>query len=97
MKLPAKVRIFLWRLAHDSLPTIKRKHVDLDTLCPVCRRLDEDGGHIFLKCKFVKQVWRSMNLEEIRLGLLSLSLADAVVEAICKLSSEKQVLVGVVL
>lgn len=98
MKLPAKVRIFLWRLAHDSLPTrmnIKRKHVDLDTLCPVCRRLDEDGGHTFLKCKFIKQVWRGMDLEETRLGLLSLSSADAVVEAICKLSFEKQVLVDI--
>lgn len=64
INLPAKVRIFLWRLAHDSLPTrmnIKRKHVQLETLCPVCSRFDEDGGHIFLKCKFVKQVWRGMD------------------------------------
>lgn len=41
LQLPAKVRIFMWRLAHDSLPTlmnIKRKHVELDTLCPVCAR-----------------------------------------------------------
>ncbi|KAF8762953.1 hypothetical protein HU200_008799 [Digitaria exilis] len=26
---------------------------DVDTRCPVCRRLDEDGGHCFLKCKIV--------------------------------------------
>ena len=26
----------------------------LDTLCPACRRLDEDGGHCFLKCKLVR-------------------------------------------
>lgn len=100
INLPAKVRIFLWRLAHDSLPTrmnIKRKHVQLETLCPVCSRFDEDGGHIFLKCKFVKQVWRGMDLEVVRLNLLTLPSAKAVVEAICQLNSEVQVKVGVLL
>jgi hypothetical protein len=46
MEIPGKVKNFLWRLAHNSLPTrmnIKRKGVELDTLCPVCNRLDEDG------------------------------------------------------
>ncbi|KAE8797725.1 NAC domain-containing protein 78 [Hordeum vulgare] len=67
LNLPGNVRMFLWRLAHNSLPTrvnIRRKHAELDTLCPMCSRLDEDGGHLFLKCKLVKAVWREQNLEE---------------------------------
>jgi hypothetical protein len=35
-----------------------------DTLCPMCHRLDEDVGHLFFKCKEVKECWRGLNLEE---------------------------------
>jgi hypothetical protein len=38
---------------------IERKHIELDTSCPVC-----------LRCKAVKKVWRELNLEEIRVALL---------------------------
>ena len=56
-KLPCqpKVRHFLWRLARNSLAlkmNIQRRGVKLDTRCPVCHRLDEDGGHCFLKKKY---------------------------------------------
>ncbi|XBI67156.1 hypothetical protein VPH35_046564 [Triticum aestivum] len=60
-------------------------------------RLDEDGGHIFLRCKFVKQVWRQMNLEEIRLQLMEKPNAVVVVEAVCSLSAEVQCQVAVLL
>jgi hypothetical protein len=60
--------MFMWRLAHNSHPvraSIARKGIKLDTLCPMCACLDEDSGHLFLKCKSVKQVWRGLNLEEV--------------------------------
>jgi hypothetical protein len=41
-----------------------------DTRCPMCSRLDEDCGHLFLKCKYVKECWRSLNLEDYRQLLL---------------------------
>jgi hypothetical protein len=72
LELPTKVKFFLWRFAHNSLPTrmnIQRKGVELDTRCPVCNRVDEYGGHIFLQCKFVKQVWRHLDLENAMLQL----------------------------
>jgi hypothetical protein len=56
-----KVRQFVWRLAHNSLPlkrNIQRRGMECDTLCVCCRRLDEDGAHLFLKCKQVKNIWR---------------------------------------
>jgi hypothetical protein len=30
--------------------------MDLDTLCPMCKRLDEDGGHLFLRSKPVSRL-----------------------------------------
>jgi hypothetical protein len=53
VQCPPKVHHFLWRLAHNSHPlymNIARRSVDLDTRCPVCHRLFEDGRHLFLTC-----------------------------------------------
>lgn len=93
LSMPGKVGIFLWRFAHNSLPlrmNIKRKGVELDTRCPVCNRLDEDGGHLFLKCKFVKHVWRALDLEETRIALLELTSPMAVLEHLCTLDNAKR-------
>lgn len=72
-----KIEMFIWRLAYNSLP-IKRnvvwRGIKLDTICPVCKSLDEDCGHLFFKCKYVKLgaqwtwkrsdlYWRPANLE----------------------------------
>jgi len=83
LKCLPKVRQFLWRLAHNSLPwrmNIKRRGIkDIDTRCPMCGRLDEDGGHLFLKCKMVKQCWVALNLEQVWLKLiLAVSAKDMV-------------------
>ena len=66
-KCPPKLKHFLWRLAHNSLP--HKLSID-HRLCPVCSRQDEDGAHIFLKCKFFKPLWRELQLEQTRVGLL---------------------------
>ena len=59
LKCPPKVRHFFWRFTHNSLPlrkNISRRGMEIDTRCPVCWRLDEDGEeHCFLKCKYVKE------------------------------------------
>ena len=58
LKATSKIKMFVWRLAHNSLANrmkIKKLGVDLDTRCPVCHRLNEDGGHTFLKCKKAKE------------------------------------------
>ena len=100
LELPGKVKIFLWRLAHNSLPTrmnIKRKGIELDTRCPVCNRLDEDGGHIFLKCKFVKHVWQALDLEQTRMDLLACANAREVVSSVCLLPPKQRSLTAVML
>jgi hypothetical protein len=51
LKVPNKVKIFMWRFAHNSLPTrrnLVRQGIDgIDTKCPICKRFDEDNGHLF--------------------------------------------------
>lgn len=46
-----------------------RRGIKLDTVCPVCKRLDEDCCHLFFKCKYAKQCWHLMNMEDLRIIL----------------------------
>lgn len=86
-----KIKHFVWRLAHNSLPVqmnIRRRGMDIDTRCPVCWRLDEDGGHYFLKCKYVVQCWREAMLEDIHSMLLQKHSAYEMVISVLSLSEE---------
>lgn len=68
-----KSNIFLWRLTHNTLAlkrNLQRRGMKIDAKCGICGRFGEDGGHIFLKCKEVKRIWRELNLEEVRVDLL---------------------------
>ena len=73
LPLPNKVLHFLWRIATYSLPLRTKLHgkgIPIDTRCPLCHRMDEDGGHLFFKCKKVKNLWRESQPEHIRLKLV---------------------------
>uniref|UniRef100_A0ACD6A1I4 Uncharacterized protein n=1 Tax=Avena sativa TaxID=4498 RepID=A0ACD6A1I4_AVESA len=65
LECPPKINQFIWRFAHNSLRlrmNTKRRGMVCDTKCVCCQRLDEDGAHLFLKCKEVKYVWRELKL-----------------------------------
>jgi hypothetical protein len=74
--------MFLWRFTHNSFPIqtkLVRNGVKLvDTRCPVCLGFDEDCGHLFFKCKLVKELWRLLDLEELRQNLAGM---DSALEA----------------
>ena len=92
LQVPNKVEMFIWRLAHNSLPVrrnIARLGVQLDTICPVCERLDEDYGHIFFKCKYVKKCWRSMNIEYVRVELMNCQSGMETINKIWELEKSK--------
>jgi hypothetical protein len=49
--------VLLWRFAQNSHPlfmNIAWRGIELDTRCAVCHKYFEDGGHLFLSCKFAK-------------------------------------------
>jgi ribonuclease HI len=68
----------------------RRRGMDVDTRCPLCFRFDEDGGHIFLKCKLVKQLWRQLQLEDVREELKKCRDQISVLETVFSLQEEKK-------
>jgi hypothetical protein len=71
---------------------IARRGVDLDTRCAVCHRFFEDGGHLFLNCKFVKYMWQGLLLEDVRLKLLPCQSAIEILEEILNLPEKEKLL-----
>ena len=55
-----KIKVFLWQLCHNSLPsrgTLFRRGLQLDPTCPACLNDIEDTDHIFLHCPMARQIW----------------------------------------
>lgn len=60
----------------------------LDTRCPICQRFDEDGAHLFLKCKLMENVCCHLGLTRERYILLAQPSARDVIEAVMKMKVE---------
>jgi len=59
MGCPGKIRHFLWRFARDSLAlrkNLQRRGMDIDTRCVMCNAQDENGAHLFFKCKLAERI-----------------------------------------
>jgi hypothetical protein len=58
---------------HNSLAVrtnLRRRGVQLDDYrCLFCSRAEEDGAHLFAKCKVLKEVWRKAGMGAIRFKL----------------------------
>ncbi|KAE8804808.1 hypothetical protein D1007_19226 [Hordeum vulgare] len=60
IKVPAKLRIFAWRLARASLPRGQeraRRHMTEDALCPICQLAYDSWRHALLDCDMARSVW----------------------------------------
>lgn len=91
---------FLWRLTHNSHPlscNLARRGMHIDTCCPICGRLGEDGSHLFFKCKLSKHIWRLLNLEAERAHLATIPDAYGAVECIMKQREPKRELTVITL
>jgi hypothetical protein len=89
------VKQFLWRLPLKA--NLGRRGIKCDTLCVCCKRLDEDGGHLFLKCKETKEIWARMGLGDLCDRMASYKHAGAVVQEILNLNDEKKILLSCLL
>ena len=59
LKVPSKVRIFLWRLARHSIPTtdvLQRWNIATQSACPLCGCQDS-WRHALLSCTMYRCVW----------------------------------------
>jgi hypothetical protein len=59
-KAPMRCRFFMWLVVHKRCLTadnLARRGWPHNTFCPLCTIANENGIHLFLHCRFSKQVW----------------------------------------
>ena len=59
IKVPSKIRIFLWRLAHHSLPTtdiLNERNMSTRDACPLCG-CEDSWRHALVACTMSRCVW----------------------------------------
>jgi hypothetical protein len=59
IQAPGKMKVVLWRLVHDCLPTghqLQRRLIPTDDICMLCGH-SERVEHLFLFCPFAHAVW----------------------------------------
>jgi hypothetical protein len=55
----------------------------------MCGRFDEDGAHLFFKCKDVRQVWTHLQLDQTRVNLAQVLSARELVEAVLNIAPRR--------
>ncbi|CAM8943968.1 unnamed protein product [Rhodiola kirilowii] len=64
-KIQGKVKIFLWRLFHDFLPTaanLLKKGCEVDPHCRICGYRIETSLHLFIECWWARAYWDRLNI-----------------------------------
>jgi hypothetical protein len=56
----------------------------------MCGHFEEDGAHLFFKCKHVRHIWAELQLEDVRQDLAGKLSAREALEAILKLTPGRQ-------
>lgn len=60
LRVPPKVRMFLWRACHEILPTrvvLMRRHVGTNPYCQFCSTEVETVTHVLFVCPFFSSIW----------------------------------------
>jgi hypothetical protein len=68
LKVPNKVKIFIWRALHGIIPLkaiLANRHVGTDGGCPICNNAALDMLHMIFKCPMAKDLWESLNLTQV--------------------------------
>jgi ribonuclease HI len=64
VQIPSKIRHFLWRACHSSLPTrsnLHHRHVLDDPRCSSCTDQIESTIHALWQCKSIAPIWHSIS------------------------------------
>jgi len=60
LDVPPKVRVFWWRVLHNSLPSkfeLKRRHVAKESFCEYCGDPEETLYHVAIQCPLARRFW----------------------------------------
>ncbi|KAL2943019.1 hypothetical protein RDABS01_031367 [Bienertia sinuspersici] len=69
LRIPPKVKTFVWRLCNNAIPTAKGLHTrieGIDPWCGRCRVEEEDEFHAIWSCRFAKIMWDLVDVEELK-------------------------------
>ncbi|CAM8948389.1 unnamed protein product [Rhodiola kirilowii] len=79
LKMQGKVKIFIWRLFHDFLPSslnLARRGCDTDLGCKVCGFKVESTLHVMLDCWWAQSFWKLMRINSNFLDIKFTSTGD---------------------
>lgn len=60
LNVPPKIRVFWWRVLHNSLPSkneLHRRHVAQESYCEMCGDPNESLYHVFFECLVARRFW----------------------------------------
>nr|KYP72208.1 Putative ribonuclease H protein At1g65750 family [Cajanus cajan] len=60
---PERIRVFLWRIAHNSLMTNAwrvRRGLTTNNSCQICMQGAEDSLNVLRDCSYAKEVWKKI-------------------------------------
>lgn len=60
MRVPSKVKVFVWKSFHESIPTMVNlwnHHVPVDGNCLICKEEIETTDHALFQCQRAREVW----------------------------------------
>jgi ribonuclease HI len=67
LKVPSKVKIFVWRALHGILPLksiLANRHVGTNGGCPICNQAAEDVLHLVFTCPTARSLWCSLGISQ---------------------------------
>lgn len=66
LKIPLKMKLFLWQAATGCLPTkfqLQTRHVPIDAICPFCLSEVESIVHILVNCPLAQECWNKLGYD----------------------------------
>jgi hypothetical protein len=64
LKVPSKIKVFLWRLARHSIPTadvLHKRNMSTIVGCQLCHATTDSWRHSLLSCTLARSVWALMD------------------------------------
>jgi ribonuclease HI len=68
LKVPAKVKIFIWRSLHGIIPVkcvLVNRHIGTSGECPICHQGAEDIRHLLFTCSTAADLWAILGIKDL--------------------------------
>jgi hypothetical protein len=68
MKIPSKVKIFMWWALHGILPLksiLYNRHIGTTGGCPICNQGPEDISHLLFQCETARDLWNNLGIADL--------------------------------